>query len=77
MTSQMRTNLIRYGDILFLDAQKRPFNQVGWPYIGIAVRNNMNQVCVCCEAIVIGETIAMYSWILRTLAESVLFLVMD
>ena len=69
MTTEMKLNLIRYGYVLYLDAQKRPFNKVGWPYIGIVVLNNMNEVCVCCEVICIGETIAMYTWILQTLQE--------
>ena len=29
MTAQMKLNLIRYGYVLYLDAQKRPFNKVG------------------------------------------------
>ena len=71
MTSQMKNNLIRFGDIFFLDAQKRAFNQIGWPYIGIVLRNHMNEICVCCEAIVLGETIAMYVWIIKTMCKLV------
>ena len=55
ITSEMRSNLLRYGDIFFLDAQKRAFNATGWPYIGMALFNNKMMVCVCCEAICQSE----------------------
>ena len=64
MTAQMKNNLIRYGHIMYLDSQKRAFNKLGWPYIGISLHNNNLRVCVCCEAIVNGETIVMYTWII-------------
>ena len=67
ITSEMRSNLLRYGDIFFLDAQKRAFNAMGWPYIGIALFNNEMMVCVCCEAICQSETIEMYTWIILTI----------
>ena len=67
ITSEMRSNLLRYGDIFFLDAQKRAFNAMGWPYIGIALFNNEMMVCICCEAICQIETIEMYTWIILTL----------
>ena len=34
MTVNMKRMLLQYGDILFLDAQKRQFNKMCWPYIG-------------------------------------------
>ena len=34
MTPQMRKDQIRFGDVLFLDAQKRQYNQWGFPYCG-------------------------------------------
>ena len=43
----------------------------GWPYIGIVLRNHMNEICVYCEAVVLGETIAMYVWIIKTMCKLV------
>ena len=67
MTAAMRKNLIRFGHMMFLDAQMRAFNQLCWPYIGIVLINNLNRICLCCEAIVIGETLEIYVWLLRML----------
>ena len=60
MTSEMMNNLIRYGDIMHLDAQIRAFNQMCWHYIGIVLINNLKMICICCEIIFIGETLDMY-----------------
>ena len=68
MTSEMINNLIRYGDIMHLDAQMRAFNKMCWPYIGIVLINNLKMICLCCEAIVIGETLDMYVWLIQTMA---------
>ena len=38
MTSRMRYNLIRYGNIMFIDGQKRKYNKLNWPYIGPVVK---------------------------------------
>eukprot|EP00978_Attheya_sp_CCMP212_P038429 scaffold190503_cov58-Attheya_sp.AAC.2 len=40
MTSEMRQDLIRFGNILFLDSQKCQFNTPGWPYIGPCVKDS-------------------------------------
>lgn len=32
MTSEMRRDLLRFGDLLHLDAQKRQYNKHGWAY---------------------------------------------
>ena len=68
MTLEMKHNLLRYGDVMFLDAQMRAFNKLGWPYVGLSLRNNDNQVCVCCEGILNGETNDFYTWMIQTLA---------
>ena len=66
-TKQMKENLIRYGDILFLDSQKRQYNNMCWPYIGPVVKNNENEIRCVAESIVITEDMSMYKWILQTL----------
>ena len=68
MTLEMKWNLLRYGDILFIDAQMRAFNKIGWPYSGLALRNSENKVCLGCEGILSGETTAFYTWMIETLA---------
>ena len=40
----MKANLIRFGDVMFLDAQKRQYNKLCWPYIGPVVKTNENQI---------------------------------
>lgn len=70
MTHGMRRNLIRFGDVLFLDYQKRQFNKLGWPYIGPAIMTNNHTIGVTSEAVVLTESIEMYAWILK--AQSVI-----
>lgn len=69
MTAHMKTNLIYYGDSMSLDSQKRTFNKLGWPYIGIALHNNDDRFCVCSEAIINGEKIEMYTWIMQSMCK--------
>ena len=57
MTPRMRYNLVRYGNIMFLDSQKRQYNRLGWPYIGPVIRTNENKIAVTAESIVISEDI--------------------
>ena len=68
MIHGMRQNLVRYGNVLFLDSQKRQFNKTGWPYIGPAIMTNDNKVGVTSESIVLIESIEMYTWILQVMA---------
>ena len=67
MTSRMRYNLLRYGNILFLDGQKRRFNKLNWPYIGPVIKNSDNRIGVTCESIVTTEDIDTYTWILKAM----------
>ena len=68
MTSYMRLNLLRNSSIMFLDAQKRQMNKMGWPYIGPVVMNNEFHVQPCCEAIVTSEDIDTYVWIMKSMS---------
>ena len=60
MTVHMKKSLLQFGDILFLDAQKRQYNRMGWPYIGPVIKTS--EFCVRCvaESIVIIEDLTMY-----------------
>ena len=68
MTARMRYNLIRYGNIMFIDGQKRKYNKLNWPYIGPCIRNSDNRVGVTCEAIVTSEDIDTYTWVFKSMA---------
>ena len=67
MTSRMRYNLLRFGNIMFIDGQKRKYNQLNWPYIGPVVKNSDNRIGVTCEAIVTTEDIDTYTWIFKSM----------
>jgi hypothetical protein len=69
MTPNMKLNLLQYGKILFLDAQKRQFNTSNWPYIGPAMKDCEERVCVAAECLCIQECLEMYIWILQMLVE--------
>jgi len=67
MTSRMRYNLIRYGNIMFIDGQKRQLNKLNWPYIGPVIRNGDNRIGVTCKAIVTSEDNDTYTWIFQSM----------
>ena len=67
MTTRMRYNLLRYGNIMFLDGQKRRYNNLDWPYIGPVIKNSDNRIGVTCEAIVTSEDIDTYTWVLKAM----------
>ena len=67
MLPEQHDYLIRFGDILFLDAQKRDMNKPGWPYIGPVVKDSELQVRTVCECLCISESIEIYQWILNKL----------
>ena len=46
MLLEMRENLVQFGGIMFLDEQKRDYDQPGWPYIGPCIKDNENHVRV-------------------------------
>jgi hypothetical protein len=64
---EMKINLLRFGDVMFLDVQKHQYNKLCWPYIGPVVKTNENQICCVADSIVITEDINMYKWILQTI----------
>lgn len=54
-TSIMKDNFDRFGGYLSIDAMKRGINKLLWPYMSIAMFNEINCVCVACEAIICSE----------------------
>ena len=63
----MRKHLLQYGDIMFLDAQKRQYNKLCWPYIGPVIKTGENRIRVVAESVVISEDIEAYQWILESI----------
>ncbi|EJK50475.1 hypothetical protein THAOC_30532, partial [Thalassiosira oceanica] len=54
MTATMRRNFELYGDYISLDMMKRGLNTLLWPYIGVAMYDNMKKVCLACEGTLCG-----------------------
>jgi hypothetical protein len=54
---------------MFLDSKKTQYNDIGWPYIGPAIKDNEMKVRVVGESIVVGETLDAYEWVLRLIVE--------
>jgi hypothetical protein len=69
MLPEMRSDLLRFGNCLFLDNQKRQYNTVGWPYIGPVVKDSEMQVHCVAESICFEESHRMYVWIVQMLVE--------
>jgi hypothetical protein len=69
MLPEMRSDLLRFGNLLFLDSQKRQFNTVGWPYIGPVIKDSELQVRCVAESICVEESHRMYVWITQMLVE--------
>jgi hypothetical protein len=57
MLPHMRTNLLRYGDVRFLDSMKKEFNKLAWPYIGPTVKDGEMKIRQVAECIGIEEKI--------------------
>jgi len=54
-TSTMKDNFDRFGGFVSIDAMKRGINKLLWPYMSITMYNEINCVCVACEAIICSE----------------------
>ena len=54
-TTVMRDNMERFGSFLGIDAMKRGINSLLWPYVLIALYNELEQVCLGAEGIVVTE----------------------
>ena len=62
---EMRQDLLRFGEALFLDSQKRQFNSMNWPYIGPCIKDQEMKVRVVTESICVEESTRMYRWVLE------------
>lgn len=68
MTTEMKKDLVRFGNILFLDSQKRQYNVANWPYIAPVVKDENMKVRVACESICCEESHNLYAWVLSSMS---------
>ena len=62
---EMRHDLLRFGDALFLDSQKRQFNTMNWPYIGPCMKDQNMKVRTVTKSICVEESTRMYAWVVQ------------
>ncbi len=56
MTRRMWNDLVRFGDVLFLDAQKRQYNEEGFPYCAFTMVDYENTVAIGSDTIYTEES---------------------
>ena len=66
-TGTMRENFKRFGPFISLDAMKRAINKLLWPYFAVAMINNLNKICIGCEALLCAERDEAYEFLVRSL----------
>jgi hypothetical protein len=66
MFNENRQNLLRYGDILFLDMRKTTVNNLGYPYFAITMIDQNRRPVVGLECLVCRESLDGYKWGLLT-----------
>jgi hypothetical protein len=54
-TPRMLRDLLRFSDLIFLDAQCRQFNAHHFPYSSVVMINDENKICNGCKALFIEE----------------------
>ena len=64
-TSTMKDNFDRFGVFFSIDAMKRGINKLLWPYMSITMYNEINCVCVACEAIICSEREESYNTMIQ------------
>jgi len=68
-TSVMRENFERFGGFISIDAMKRAINTNCWPYVSITMYNELERVCLGCEAILTSERNESYKAIIDFVLE--------
>ena len=69
-TAVMRDNFDRFGAYICIDAMKRQINTLDWLYISVVMTNELNNVCVACEAILYTERIEGYKSIIQFILDN-------
>lgn len=70
-TAEMLQDFVHFGDFVSLDAMKRRYNTLLWPYLAICVYDSEGRVRVCGESLCVEESFAAYIWIMNTIFELV------
>ena len=55
MTATMRSDFERFGSYICLDGMQKIINMLAWPYMAMTLYNELNSICVACEAIICPE----------------------
>ena len=66
-TAEMRRDLLRFSDMLYIDMRKTCVNDVGWNYFGPTVLDENLKVRVVAECLCCTEDLGMYAWGLSNL----------
>ena len=61
----MRDNFNRFGTFITLDAMKRAINKLLWPYFAVAMKSDINGICIACEAIIIEGHEPAYEFLIK------------
>ena len=66
MFSEQREALLRFSDIIFLDACKKGYNKPNWPYSAIVVLGNEKNIIPICEGLCLAESMENYAFLLKS-----------
>lgn len=66
MFVEMRENLLRFADMVYLDACKRRYNKPGWPYYAVIILNNKKHVSPVCKSLSIDESNDNYTFLIES-----------
>ena len=61
----MRDNFEQFGGYISINAMKRHINTLDCPYISVIMNNELNNVCLACEAILFSERIEGYKLVIQ------------
>ena len=67
MHPKQKIDFIRYGSVLFLDAQKQQYNEPKWNYIRPCIKDQEMKVRCACESLIVEESTSAYKWILQSM----------
>jgi hypothetical protein len=66
-TPRMLRDLLRFSNVIFLDAQCRQFNVHHFPYSSVVMVNEENKICNACETLFIEERTDTYGLMINAL----------
>ena len=69
----MRDSFERFGGFICLDVMKRGINILLWLYLAVAMNNDLEQICVGCNAIVSAERKEAFDFVVKFIAFPIRF----